>query len=541
MRKLLFTLLLLLSASVYTIKPQTVQRPKLVVGIIVDQMRYEYLYRFYPYFGERGFKRLMSEGSNFTYAHYNYVPTQTAPGHASVSTGSTPFFHGIISNAWYDRTTKKGRTSVEDDSASTVGGNNDEGKKSPRMLLATTMTDQLKLASIGPSKVISVSIKDRAAILPGGHLADGAFWYDETNGNFITSSYYMKTLPDWVDKFNRKKLADKLLSKDWVLAKPEEAYKNNGADNSPFEHDVFKEGKTNFPHSFAKLKGEDFYGALPNTPYGNEMVKELACEAITNERLGKDDVTDFLAISFSSPDYVGHAYGIYSYEIQDIYIRLDEQIADLLKTLDEKVGKGNYLLFLTADHAAEETPGFLKSVNMPVGALNQARALDSLKGFCKNAFNANEVIEDFSNNQIFLNRKVIQNNSLNYHTVLQKLTDYLYNTFPQIQNIQTRDDLLGQTATREPKDFVLNGFNSVRSGDIAITLLPGYLPSNMSKGTTHGTSYAYDTHVPMLFYGWHVPAQENNSPVYIVDIAATICNLLHITEPSCCIGVPLIR
>ncbi len=539
--KISLILILILFLSNNFIFPQKIERPKLVVGIVIDQMRYDYLYRFNQYFGNDGFKRLMKEGSNFTYAHFNYVPTYTAPGHTSIYTGTTPFYHGIIANDWYDKSKMKMIYCVNDTTEKSIGSNDDEGEMSPKNLLATTITDQIKLATSGRSKVITISLKDRAAILPGGHWANSAFWYDNKTGNFISSSYYIKSLPKWVEDFNEKKLADKYLSEKWKLSKPISDYQISDPDESPYENDVFSEGKTSFPHSFTNVKPKNKYGILESTPFGNQLVEEFVKAALKNENLGKENETDFLAISFSSTDFIGHAYGNYSYELEDTYIKLDSQIADLLKALDKQVGKGNYLLFFTADHGALDTPGYLKEHNLPTGELNYKKAMDSLNQFTIRNFGDKNLIENFSNNQIFLNHNLIADKNLNIHKVEQSYADYLRNTFPAIASIFTRDDLEMQTPNRTSTNLTLNGFNPARSGDIAITLQPGYLMSFLKKGTTHGAPYNYDTHVPMIFYGWHVPKQTVNTPVYIVDIAATIADLLKISEPSACIGIPLIK
>ena len=231
---------------------QPVPRPKLVVGIVIDQMRFDYLYRFKPYYGQNGFNRLMNNGTNFTFAHFNYVPTFTAPGHSSIYTGSTPFYHGMIANDWYDKSEKKIIYCVSDSTERSIGSNDNQGAMSPKRLLVTTITDQLKLATHGASKVISISLKDRAAILPGGHMANAAYWYDNKTGDFISSSYYMKSLPKWVDDFNNKKFADIYLSGEWDLFRPVSDYKISAPDESPYEGDIFSEGKTSFPHSFKK-------------------------------------------------------------------------------------------------------------------------------------------------------------------------------------------------------------------------------------------------------------------------------------------------
>lgn len=518
-----------------------VPRPKLVVGIVIDQMRYDYLYKFYPYYGNNGFKRLMNQGSNFTYAHFNYVPTYTGPGHTSVYTGSTPFYHGIIANNWYDKETGKSVYCAYDPEVNTVGADDDQGKMSPHRLLATTITDQLRLSNNFLSRVISVSLKDRAAILPGGRSANGAYWYDNKNGKFITSSYYTDKLPSWVNNFNDKKLADKYLSGSWQLSLPLSDYAVSMPDASSSEKDVFGEGKTTFPHLFGAVPNNKKYGALESTPYGNEIVLKFAEAALRGEKLGEGKYADFLAISFSSTDFVGHAYGPNSVEIEDTYIKLDAQIAELLSTLDKQVGKGNYLVFLTADHAVVENNGYRKEHKLNAGGLGTRAFKDSLEAFAGRNFGDKDIVADFSNDQIFFDYAELAKKDLDIHLIEQSFADYIRQNFPAVTEIFTRDDLEGHTPSRITTNLVLNGFNPGRSGDIAFGLQPGYLPNFLKQGTSHGSYYAYDTHVPMLFYGWHVPKQTVNKPVYIVDIAATVADLLKITEPDCCIGVPLIK
>jgi predicted AlkP superfamily pyrophosphatase or phosphodiesterase len=371
-------------------------------------------------------------------------------------------------------------------------------------------------------------------------MADAAYWYDDNSGKFISSSYYMKSLPEWVNNFNDKKFPEMYLSNDWNLLLDKSVYEINSPDESSYEKDLFKEAKTSFPHSFNNLSKEEKYNSFQFTPFANQAVLELAIEAVKNEKLGLNEVTDFLAISFSTPDLVAHEFGNYSYELMDIYLRIDRQIAELLNFLDMQIGKGNYLLFLTSDHAGIETPAYLKDNKMPVGGIVTDRVRDSLKVFAKRTFNSEDVIENFSNRQIFLNYDFIRNSNLDLSQVQKAFAQYLRETFYEIQSVFTRDFLETQVASRTTTNSVLNGWNPSRSGDVAFNLLPGYLNNFLEKGTTHGSAYSYDTHVPLMFYGWKIPAKTINKPVYIVDIAPTIANLLKINEPSACIGIPII-
>ncbi len=539
--KIFFVYLITIFVFLPVLKAQNNEKPKLVVGIVIDQMRYDYLYKFYPYYSENGFKKLMNEGSNFTFAHFNYVPTYTAPGHSSIYTGTTPYYHGIIANNWYDRKAQKTIYCADDSTQETVGSDDNKGRMSPKRLMTTTITDQLKLATNGASKVIGISLKDRAAILPAGHMADAAYWYDNKNGKFISSTFYLNNLPQWVKEFNSLKLADKYMSTSWKLSLPLKNYEVALPDKSDFEKDVFNEGKTTFPHSFSDIKNSEKYGLMESTPYGNQILLEFAKAALRNEKMGKGKWTDFLAISFSSTDFIGHAYGPNSVEIEDTYIKLDKQIAELLSALDKQVGKGNYVVFLTADHGVVENNGYREEHNLSSGGLGSKKMTDSLYEYSKRIFGTKDIISNTSNNQIFLNHKLLNSKNLNLNEVENSLAEYLRNTFPEITEIFKRSDLQKFTPTRNTTNLILNGFNPVRSGDIAYGLQAGLLPDKISRGTSHGSYYSYDTHVPMLFYGWHVPKQTINKPVFIIDIAPTIADLLKITEPEACYGIPLIK
>lgn len=513
---------------------------KLVVGIVVDQMRFTDLYRYYEFYSEDGFKKLIREGTNFTFAHYNYELTSTGPGHASIYSGSTPYFHGIIGNDFYDRRRKKIINCVQDESQNTVGSNDDEGKKSPVNLFATTITDQLKLFTNKKSKVFSISIKDRGAILPGGHMADGVFWFNTKTGDFITSSYYMKELPDWLKKFNRRNLPDKYMSESWDLLYDKSFYEINSTDESEFERDELHSGKTSFPYTFNNVPQDKKYIIFQFTPFANQILVDLSKEIIMNENLGRSNVTDFLAISFSTTDILSHSYGNYSYEAMDIFLRLDRQLAELIKFLEEKIGKENFILFLTSDHAGIETPGYLRENKIPTGGIGIARLLDSLSAFAKRSFYSSEIIENFSNRQIYFNYDYIIDKKLELEDVEEQFSFYLRVNFPEIQTILQREFLETRVTNRETENFLLNGWNPIVSGDISFSLRPQYLNNFIEKGTTHGSSYSYDTHVPLIFYGNKIPSKTINEPVYIVDIAPTIADLLKINEPSACLGKPLL-
>lgn len=328
-----------------------------MVGIVVDQMRQEYLSRFSDHFGEGGFKRLINDGYEFKNAHFNYIPTSTAPGHASVYSGTTPRTHGVIGNDWYDKANKWKVYCVEDRDVTNVGGSEAYAARSPKNLLSTTITDELRQFYGNRTKIISISIKDRGAILPGGHNPDGAFWYDSMTGEFMTSSYYRDELPKWVKTFNELKLPEKYTNQVWDTFFPIEKYIESQQDDRPYERAMLKKIDPVFPYDLKEIgKERGANGLLPSTPFGNTIIADLAIEALKNENLGVDLVTDFLAISFSSTDYIGHDFGPYSKEVQDTYVRLDRELARLFEALDKNVGKGKWSAFLTADHAVAAIP-----------------------------------------------------------------------------------------------------------------------------------------------------------------------------------------
>jgi hypothetical protein len=521
--------------------PQQKENPKLVVGIVIDQMRFDYLYRFKDNYGKGGFNRLLNEGTNFTFAHINFAPTYTAPGHASIYTGTVPFYHGIVANNWFDDSYQRIIYCAEDSSVRGLGFDGYEGRMSPNRLITTTITDQLKLATNNSSKVITVSLKDRGAIMPGGHSANAAYWYESETGKFITSTYYMDRLPNWVERFNNRKLPEYYLSQEWNLSKPISNYSINLPDDPPYEFDYYNEGKTTFPHKFDKIKKEKKFELLRFTPFGNQILVDFVKEILSNEKLGMTNETDFLGVSFSSTDYIGHEFGPTSVEIMDTYIKLDEQLGVLLSMLDNLVGKGNYLLFLTADHGSAEISEFLKNNKIPSADVNPGIYLDSLKAFSKRKFLQDGIIRNFYNQQVLLNHSRIKTLGLDLSEVIKILTEYLYKTFNEIFIIHNREELKKLTPSRNSNNLILNGFNIKRSGDLFIELRANYQFNDGDDKTTHGTLYTYDTHIPLIFYGWEIQHQEINEPVYIVDIAPTIANLLHIQEPDVCIGKPILK
>lgn len=545
MRKFILIASLLFCIVVLKAQPPEAERPKLVVGIIVDQMRQEYLYRFYNKFGAGGFKRLMNDGFMLKNAHYNYVPTVTGAGHASVYTGTTPAIHGIIGNDWYDKELKKNVYCAGDDRYSTIGSTSiRDGKMSPHRMLSTTITDELKLSSQKKSKVIGISIKDRGSILPAGHMADAAYWYDENVGRFITSTYYMNQLPPWVEKFNQLNLPDKYLSGVWNTVLPIEQYVESGPDNSPYEKKLGGRDKPVFPYNLAELRKQKAnFDILSYTPFSDDYLTEMAKATIDGEKLGSDEWTDFLCVSYSAPDKLGHEVGPNAVELEDMYIRLDRNLEDLFRKFDQTAGEGNYVVFLSADHAVAENPQYLIDNKVPAGYFKNSNLKARLDPYLQQYFPGKNVIESIINEQIYFNHEAFSTDPKAGGVDLLIATELTVNFLMQekgIANVFPKSVLRqGNFTEGGHKGMTIRGYNPKRSGDVTFVLEPGWYESGTVQGTTHGSSYTYDTHIPILFYGKGIKKGSSVQYHTITDIAATLAILLKTKFPSGCTGQPI--
>jgi predicted AlkP superfamily pyrophosphatase or phosphodiesterase len=516
-------------------------QPKLVIGIVIDQMRFDYVYRFMDRFGEDGFKRLINQGYNCRNTNFNYTPTYTAPGHASIYTGTTPSIHGIIANHWYDSGKLKELYCVSDPLVKSVGSDVEEGKRSPVKMLTTTIGDQLHLATNNQSKVLGIAIKDRSAILPAGHTANGAYWYDDSTGYFITSSYYRSALPEWVSNFNKRKIADQYLSQNWSLYKDSTSYTASLPDNNKFEG-VFKgEAAPVFPHELPKLflNKNGKYGLLRSTPFGNSILKDFAEATIIGENLGRGKTSDFLCISFSSTDYIGHMYGPNSREIEDTYLRLDQELADFFHFLDNWIGKNNVVIFLTADHGVVETPAFLMDQKIPAGYFDEAKCAKIVKENLLLKY-GDTLLLSYSNDQIYLDRKKIGTKGLKRDEVEKFVVEVMMG-FEGVAACMTASDISANQYNEAPKNKIQNGFNLKRSGDICIILQPGWFSDwERMTGTTHGSAWSYDTHIPLYWWGWKVKNGSSEVNQNIIDIAPTLSMMLNIQFPDGCTGQPIL-
>jgi predicted AlkP superfamily pyrophosphatase or phosphodiesterase len=509
-------------------------KPKLVVMITVDQMRHDYLAKYWNRYSENGFKRLVNKGFAFENANFSYVPTLTAVGHATIGTGTTPVHHGIAANDWYDRTNKSTVYCVQDSTVYSVGVKGVDGQHSPKNLKANSFTDQLKLNS-PKSKVFGISIKDRGAILPVGYAANAAYWLSGDEGKFISSSYYLNDLPKWVSSFNSKKYVENYLKSPWNTLYPIETYTASSADAAEFEGKFDGENSTTFPHQLPDIEKISGLSLIKETPFGNSLLADFAIDLIRNEKLGDDEITDAISISFSSTDYIGHQFGPQSIEIEDTYLRLDKDLAKLLEFLDESVGEQQYVLVLTADHGVADIPAHAKgSADYYDNKVFKA----ALKSGSMKLYGA-DVIEKVINHQIYLNYPELERLSLKQNEVKRALLDVLLD-YP---NLTSAADMSGRVCVGDENvcNRMYNGFDSKRSGDVFYSFQPGWLSDYYQRngGTGHSTAYNYDTHVPMIWFGWNVNQGNQAEEVAIKDIAVTLSSLLNIPFPNGATGKPL--
>lgn len=511
-----------------------IPRPKLVVGIVVDQMRWDFLYRYYDrYAANGGFRRFLNQGFSCENTLIPYTPTVTACGHTAIYSGSVPSIHGITGNVWYDNLLQRPVYCTEDKTVNGVGATGEAGQMSPRNMLVTTICDELRLATNFRSKAIGVAFKDRGGIFPAGHSANAAYWYNGETGDWITSTYYMNELPAWVKDFNARKLADKYYRQNWNTLYPISTYVQSSSDVKEYESKPLGTDVKGFPYNLEKFVGKN-YGVIASTPYGNSITAEMAKTAIDAEQLGADNITDILAVSFSSPDYIGHAFGPNSIEIEDTYLRLDKDLGDFFNYLDTKVGKGQYLVFLSADHGVAHVPGFLKENKIPAGSIISSTIMAKLNIQLKEKFGKDRLIVGMYNYQVHLNLPVIGSSGLDEASIKKWIIDSLKNMegITQVIDLQQLGNLpLNSTI----KNMVANGYFPQRSGEIQFLLKPQWIDGG-NIGTTHGQWNSYDAHIPLLWYGWNIKPGKTNRDTYMTDIAPTLAAMLKIQMPSGSVG-----
>lgn len=541
LKKLSIVLLAVLSSgfNAQKSKATSIERPKLVVGLVVDQMRWDFLYRYYEKYGNDGFKRLLNQGYSLNNVHINYIPTYTAIGHTTIYTGTVPAIHGIAGNDWFDKTTGKNVYCTGDDSVTPVGTTSTKvGSHSPKNLWSTTIADELLLATNFQAKVVGVSLKDRASILPAGHNPTGAYWFDDTTGNFVTSSYYKNELPKWVNDFNSQKVGEQLVKNGWNTLLPIAQYTESSPDNSPWEGLQGSSKTPTFPYSNLAADYKAKKGDIRSTPFGNTLTLKIAEAAIKGEQLGADAITDFLAVNLASTDYAGHKFGPNSIEVQDVYLRLDRDLAEFFNYLDQSVGRDQYTVFLSADHGGAHAKGFMDEHKMPTGFYGEDNK--EFNKMLNDTFKVDQLITKITNNQIYLDDQLMADNKLDAEQVKQHVIDI----FNKDQSVLFAVDMkkAGSSSIPEPiKTRIVNGYNWQRSGDIQVIYHDSWLPSYSKLGTTHGSWNSYDSHIPLIFMGWGIKNGESNAAYSMTDIAPTLAALLHVQFPSGNIGNPIVE
>lgn len=503
--------------------------PTLIIGIVVEDMRYDYLNKYWDNFSEGGFKRLVNEGTFCRNANYNYVLTQTAPGYATIATGCEPVVHGVVSDNWYQRLQKKSINAVYDGGERAVGTDGLNYQYSPGNLLTTTFTDELKLFNNGQSKVVGISFGAEGAILPGGHLANAAYWFDDLTGNWVSSTYYMDSLPEWVNTFNNKNLPEIYIEREWQPTLPIEEYRQGAvAGNSK---NVGFSQKNKFARRISEfIKKDEKFSILKATPYGLSLTKDFALAAILDEQLGKDEFTDFLSLGFSSTSTVSMACGPNSVELEDIYLQLDKNIEHFLQFIDDNFGKHNVLIYLTSDNGTAYSPERLEKYRIPSGVFNADRAVMLLRTYLNAVYDKGNWITAYHNKQIYLNHLLIEEAGLELEEVQNVVSRFIIQ-FSGVANATTSSTLEKTNFTEGVFSFMQNSFNQKRSGDIIINLEPGWI----EKGnylTSGNSAHNYDIHVPLIWYGWKIKRSKINQKVQIKDIAPTLCNFLQIPFPN---------
>ncbi|HZL76470.1 MAG TPA: alkaline phosphatase family protein [Bacteroidales bacterium] len=518
------------------------EKPKLVIGIVVEQLRYDQIEKLRSRLGENGIRRLLNEGTYFQNASYEYMLTQTAPGYATISTGAEPSLHGITSDEWYLPLKDELIYCTKDITVNPVGGSYESGLHSPVNLLVSTFTDELKMASGKQAKVYSVGLKENPVIFSAGHAADGAFWFDNTTGTFMSSTYYIDSLPGWVTDFNAMRYADSFLDNSWNLSRPAKDYSDCLPDSNKFETGF--NGLNYFPYDLKKLSskgkgnaGKD-YSILRETPFGNTLTTNFAIKLIEKEKLGKDDVTDFLSICYTATDYIGHKFGPSSVEMADAVFRLDRDIENLLKYVADSLGKRNVLIYFTSAHGISEIPGVLESNRIPSGYFRPNQALQLLRSYLNAIYGEGDWVKGYQEKQIFLNRTLIEDAKIPLDDVQKKVARFIV----QFSGVASAYPY----SVFETSDFgnsnmkrIINDFSPQRSGDVIVTLNSGWVEKEDSYVASGNSPYEYDTHVPLIWYGWSVNRSTVTRKVNMTDIAATLSWLCKVPLPNACTGEPM--
>jgi hypothetical protein len=527
------TFVLGLNAKLLPVVAQKTDRPVLVIQVVVEQMRYDMIERYWNSFTHKGFRRMFFEGAFCRNASYDYLVTESAPGYATLVSGNNPAGHGIISDTWYARLKDKDMYCVSDPELAEKPGIPSKNKYSPTHLIGSTLGDELRMSNYKQSQVISISDKPYASILSSGHIGNAAYWIDSESGQWTTSPYYMDKLPDWVEEFNRKELNQLYLSRDWTLLKPEGSYKESLPDNNSYEKGFGNKQRT-FPYKLSELKSTDGASVITSTPFGNTYTLDFAMATILNEKLGMDQFPDLLTISFGAAANVCDLFGINSMELQDIYLRLDKDLAHLLEFIDEKFGRDNVLIVLTSDRGAPESNEFLDDIGMPTGKFYANQAISLLESYLKALYGFTGWVKKYSDRQVYLNDLVLDASKTVPGEIAMKAAQFLVQ-FQAVAVATTGVVMQSTNFTDGDLAKFQKNYNMERSGDILISLKPGFVEVSpiLNRNLNEEYSpYRYNSHIPLVFYGSKIKKKEVLSPVSITDVAPTISKILGIGFPS---------
>jgi len=520
------------------------EKPKLVIGIVIEQFRYDYINKYWNNFSEGGFKRLINEGTFCKNASYDFFFTQSAPAHATLVTGTDPRVHGIVADNWYHPLRDEIVYCTSNSDVDPVGGSFEHGLHSPVNLLPSTFGDELKLSNGGESKVFAVGMKEHASILSGGHSANAAYWYDNKTGTWMSSTHYIDSLPGWVNEFNGMMLSDTYLNGDWNHLLPVDEYSRALPDTNKYE--IGLQGQKWFPYDLKKMSSSSVlgilnkkrdYSILEEVPAANTFTSDFAIRLIDEETLGEDDITDFLSVSFSATDNIGHHFGPSSLEMADALIRFDRDLAHFLDYIVDKVGKKNVLIYLTSAHGVAEAPDLLHDKKIPSGHFKFNQALTLLKSYLNVLYGEGNWVKGYYEKQIYLNRTLIEDANLSLFEVQNQaarfITQFNGVSFAVAANIIENNDF-----SKGHYRMIRNSFDPVRSGDIIINLKPAWV-ENGKYVTNHNSPYEYDSHVPLIWYGWTVNRASVTRTVNMNEVAATLSSLCKVQVPNACVGEPM--
>lgn len=513
------------------------EKPKLIVQIVISQMRYDYLNKYWNKYSDNGFKKLVENGTFCKNAHYNYHLTQNAPGFATIATGTNPSMHGIVADKWYDRLKEEIVDATYDKNTNSIGTYVDQSRLSPSKLLSTTISDELRLSTNFSSKVFGVSMHGKEAVLSSGHSAVGAFWFDTQTGSWVTSSYYMSELPKWIKEFNEKKYPDTYLTREWTSLLPISEYKESFS-GSLLSKDLENQKSRFSILNLLKIKKESkTYDILTTTPFGNTFTKDFAINLIVNEQLGMDDTTDFLALNFTATHTIGLRFGPSSIEVQDTYLRLDQDLAHLFEFIDEQIGIENTLIYLTSDHGVSYSPENLTKAKIPGGIFEPKNAVTLLESYLDIVYNKGDWVKFYFEKQIYLNHNLIENAQISFEEIQTKAAMFL-NQFSGVANALTAYSMQNTFFSSGIPNKIQNSFYPKRSGDVILNLEPGWI-ENSGNATNTNSAYTYDTHVPLIWYGWKINRKTISRKINIEDLAPTISGLLNISFPNASTGEPI--